>query len=142
MNAKVTKLFQPGPDYIALREYLSSVGDGVKLGWVDIEKASGVRMDVNGQALVRRVMSRLSRHYLAMPGFGIETSSARNAVDIATSKFVRVKNAVESAKDTGERLLGRHGDEMKASDRQLLEAKGATLATLDLVRSLAAKPKE
>lgn len=141
MNANVKRLFEPGQDFIALREYITTVGDGVKVGWVDIEKATGIRMNESGRAVLRRVFRKLSRHYISVPGFGIETASARNARDVHLSRVVRLKNAVDATQTTSEQLLGRFGPAMNAEDRRALEHTTATLSTLSLVKSLAAKPK-
>lgn len=122
-----------------LRAFVSKLGDGVRVGHVEIEKATGVKMDRYGQELWRLTCKRLKRPTLTIVGFGYEMSSASNAEDIAGTKNRRVLNAVDVAKETLDELASRHLDEMSADQRQRITHNLALLGTLSLSASLAKK---
>lgn len=137
--ATVRRLFEPSEDTVKLRSYLSELEDGIRVGWIDVERATGVHMDERGHSLVRTTMRRLGRWYIPIPGFGFETSQPNTARDIVLARARRIKGAVDSATTATQQLLGRHAAEMTTADRQSLEHTSSTLATLSLIKSLATR---
>lgn len=144
MNTKVHSLFQSSPELDAMRDkllpYLKGLGDGVKVGWAqDIGRALGVSPDVRVKRLARHLFHNvLGRWWIPIPGYGFETSSPETSRDIVVSKGRRIKAAIELTQTAGEQLIVRHPD-MSSSDRKSIDHTIATLSTLSLVKSLAAK---
>jgi hypothetical protein len=145
MSAAVT-ILNP---FEIFRAYVRQVPDGAKLGWVDIEKATGISVaatPVNYELrrLFRRACKKEGRVAVAIgQGWGIEFSSASNAVDFTHRDVIRIANSTQRGHKRAGRLLEKHGEEMTEDNRRKLIASGAFYGTVQLAVSatLGTKPK-
>lgn len=132
--------FKPSPEKdharSALRTFLTTLEDGRRLSWLEIEQATGISMDSGGRALFRVVCGRAGRYYRAILGEGIEMSSHSNTVEIVAGKTRRAVNGMRRAEVTTSGLLARHGDEMTQADRNAIVFHKSLFASLDLASSL------
>jgi hypothetical protein len=125
-------------DFRAFTAVISAASDGKRMSYVEIEQASGVRMDQRGKGIFRSAAKRSNRPYLTIPGLGVEFSSADNAIEIARDKLVRVRHSVSRFQKTASILADKHLDEMRPADKSALILMQSQKATLDLVRMLKA----
>jgi hypothetical protein len=125
-------------DIAALRPYLETAADGAILDWLTIQKETGVdtRDGQEGRRLVTLVLDRIGRPYLSLPGTGVEMSSAENGLSIVEKKSRGLVNSLKRARETSERVTGRHLEQMTTVDRQKLVHHNAVYATLALSTSL------
>lgn len=137
----MTDRFVPNPErrakVAAISGFLTGMGDGTVLSWLEIEAGSSVKMDEAGKTLVREVLDRASRPYLTLHGHGLQLSSPENGNEIVGGEMRRVAGALRGAKETAEQVSARHLEAMKPDAKAKLVAANALLSSLDLSRSLA-----
>ncbi len=126
----------------AINKWLPSIGDGQMVSWLEAEKATGVRMDNNGRALVRISAKRMGRPYRAVRGLGFETSSADNGMDIVAGKIGKTLRSIADTKQTTDTIVGRHIEQMTQDAKNRILQTQATFATLQLSASLAKRLPE
>ena len=111
---------------VAIIDFMRAQPDGARITWVEIEQATGAPMRTNEQrALVREACAKLDRAYIAIPGSGIELSSATNAAEIGNRETRKIGNAIERASTTVSAVISRHGNELSSEvQRGLLRVAG------------------
>jgi hypothetical protein len=101
-----------------LCEYFSSLPNGAKVSWEEIEEHAGVRMNMSGREQARRALRRLRWPYLPVRGEGVVLSSADSALTIMRGKFVKIDHAVRKADTTRAHLTERHLPDMSGRDQR------------------------
>ena len=136
------KRFEPNEqrreDIKSIAPVIEKAPDGARMSWVEVESASGVKMDPRGRGLFRHCADKLNRPYLTLPGLGVEFSSSGNAIEIAKARVTRVRHSIGRLQETTELLVDKHAAQMSTKDKATLIAIRSQKATLDLVRSLKA----
>lgn len=127
----------------ALEGFLSQFGDGARISWLEIERATGVRTAAppgrqrdEARGWVRAALKELQRAYLPLPdGLGIEFSSPDNSLAIASRRGKLVLGAIRGAHAQITRALTRHDADLDKRDRDLLAANRSVLgAAKSMVR--------
>ena len=135
--------FTPNPQrqerLAKLRDFVDALIDGRRVSWLEVEQATGIKMDPAGQALIRLTLKRQRRPYLSLVGLGFEVSSAHNGVPIVEAKTRRFVSALAVARETTEQVSGRHINEMTQPNKNKLLHHQAVFSTLELSASLAKK---
>jgi hypothetical protein len=129
-------------DLEAIKNVVGDAKDGARFSWLELEQATGVKMDDRGKALLRQQLDRINRPYLSLHGDGIELSCPTNAEEIVGRHTLRLKNAFTSAKETTDVVMVRHGKELASDVLARLTHKQAMFATLDLTAELAKTTKK
>lgn len=124
-------------DLKRLRAFVDTLGDGARVSYVEIEQATGVKMDDRGRKLMQLTLKRARRPPVTLPGHGYEMSSPANALEIVGAKSRRLVGALKIAQETTEHVAGRHLEEMSQEHRGKLQHHQAVFATLSLSASLA-----
>ena len=127
-----------------LSTFLDSQAVGARLSWLEIEMATGVRMNSTGRSAVRRVLRRLKREYLPEAGTGIELTAHDNAIHAVRLRDKRIGGAVKRARRAS-KCVATHLDNMTEADRQeylMRESLRNALATgSSSIRRLAKRPE-
>jgi hypothetical protein len=124
-----------------LTAYVTTLKDGARVSWVELEQATGVPCGPrsSGRGLFRLVCKRIGRRYEPLHGDGFEMSAPTNANSIVDRALSKVGKHITIARDTTEIVVGRHIDEMQGDARKRLEHQRAALATIGLSATLARK---
>ena len=127
----------------ALREHITTLADGTRVSWVELEQKTGVPCGPKspGRGLFRIAVKRCGRRYEPLHGDGFEMSAPSNANDIVDRAVRRVGTHLTLAKDTTEIIAGRHLDEMSGDNRKRIEHQRAALSTIGLSATLARRPE-
>lgn len=137
-------MFEPNEErranLAALMAFVATLKDGVCVSWVEVEQATGIKMNDYGRDLVRVALARSKRPKLPLPGEGFETSSAENGLEIVQRAGRAIVSALGRARETTEQVVGLHIKEMTQERRNRLTQQQAVLATLELSASLAKRP--
>lgn len=132
MDEKQT-LAEVSKETLTLEAYLSSLKPGESRTYVDIEVATGVRMDVVGRNRLRTAKKRANREYTVIRAVGIEMSSPTNGRAIVVERCVRVDNAVKRADKTAGIICAQHGAEMEPNERRQVEMIAATFGAIRVI---------
>jgi hypothetical protein len=116
-----------------------AAANGTRWSWLEIEKATAIRMDLRGKGLVRRVLRH--RQYLPIHGQGIEFADATSANAVLDSRASRVRSAVKRAHTTGEELIEQFLPKMGAEEQRKILQRTAMFAALRLSVKSAPAPK-
>lgn len=104
-----------------LVEYLAKFAEGSAIGYVDIERDTGVSMQNEAQRrLLRSALRRLKLLYVLKYGWGVILSSADNAEEISSNRFRKARTAIGRFGRTAEALVTKHGPQMTAYNRNIL----------------------
>ena len=123
---------------VKLREYVASAAAGARVSWVEVEQATGVEMrDQLSRNLFRSACHREKRGYIALPGGGVEFSSASNALECVGRYFTRVNGAIQSAAEKSGYVVERHASEITGDAGRELLRRAALISLLANI----AKPK-
>lgn len=120
-----------------LVSFIESQDDGARLSFVEIETATGIVMDDTGRGWLREAADRAQREYLAIPGSGIELSSADNGLTIVNKGERGFLNKLRAVRKTIDRIDGRHSEQMNSEQRHALNHHKAIFGTLSLQATLA-----
>lgn len=112
--------FQSSREKLEIQTFISGLPGGPhgkRLEYIDIEKATGVPMDVKGKCYLRSALYALKLYYLVDRGKGIEIQSADNCISIAAGKGKRACNAVKYAHKSCVQMLVDHSEDMRQDVR-------------------------
>jgi len=138
-------MFEPSIEMIKLKGFLSDVPNDASVLYSDIEKATGVRMDLRGKALMRSALNGLRREYRSDRGVGIQLEGSGNCMNLVTTKAVRVGSALKRANKTTIRMVDRYVEELPPPDKSRLIATASLFgAIMAMAKGLADiyKPKK
>ena len=117
-------------DTVALEKFLAATTPGQSASYVEIEQATGVRMDAKGRARLRTAARRASKIYTIQRNLGIVLSSPENAHGIMTHGLQRLSNHTVRQEKVTTGLLHQHAEGMDASERNHMSAVAAMFATV------------
>jgi len=128
--------FRPNPErregVAKLVEYLAGLGDGERRSWLEVERATGVKMDECGRSWLREARTKARRPMLVLPTYGFETSSKDNTDDFADKAVRGVASAIERGSRTVAHVSARHGHELTQEKRNRLLLVQATLEAVSV----------
>ena len=80
--------------------YLQDIPHGQLLTYADVEKDTGVKMDLKGKSYLRTACKKMKREYTPVYGVGYELASAENAIGLVTHRLVKIDKAVKRGEKT------------------------------------------
>jgi hypothetical protein len=129
-------IFQSDPknasDRAVLSIFLGEAADGAFILWLEIEQATGVKMNTRGKRMVVDVIRRtLNREVAVTRGTGITLSSKDSAVEHARAAVAKIIGATTRAFGVTRRLVDRHAEAMEQKDKErLISTRGMLGAVL------------
>lgn len=122
-----------------LQSYFERQADGETLSWLDIEQATGVKMDPPGRNRVRVVLNSLKRPFESIRGSGIRLSSPNTINTIVAGRGKSVGNAIKRWSKTIKHGTVRHLSAMEGDDKDRLINAASFAGALEGVMSNATK---
>lgn len=115
---------------LAVEEFIRTLSADETATYLEIEQATGVRMDARGRARIAVATKRAGAAYACIKGFGIKMAGPMTGRDLVMDRTARIDSAVKRAERIAAIVMARHRDGMPASDRQQVELTSATFAMI------------
>lgn len=91
-------------DTLKLEEFIGRQPHGAVLAYADIQRETGIEMNLNGKAHLRQAMRHLRREYSNIRNHGVRLADASGVMPILSSRISRINKAVKRA-DRSQRIL-------------------------------------
>jgi hypothetical protein len=85
------------PEYLQLRDYVAEQPHGILLSYNKVEEDTGIKMDVKGQAKLRRAILVNKREYVLQVGIGYELAQPSTAMSVVDTGINRIENSFKRA---------------------------------------------
>jgi hypothetical protein len=87
-------------DTLKLQNHIEPKAAGTVLGYDDIQRETGIRMDTTGKARLRQALKRSRREYSCIRGYGIRLAASADVMPILSTRITRIDSAVKRADRT------------------------------------------
>jgi hypothetical protein len=91
-------------DTLKLQEFIARQPHGAILAYAEIQRETGVEMNLNGKSHLRQAMKHLRREYSSIRNHGVRLADANGVMPILSSRIKRIDKAVNRA-DRSQRIL-------------------------------------
>lgn len=123
---------QVSEDTLKLQAFIEQQEHGATLSYLEIEQATGVRMDTHGKAHLRQATKRSKREYSPIRGAGIRLASAESCMPILGGRITRIDRAVRRADKSQKLLQEQFFASLSAEDQRKILFAGAVFGAIRL----------
>lgn len=88
---------QASEEFLKLLAYVESRPRGSLLEYTEVERETGIKMDLKGKSKLRRAVIRSELEYTAIPTVGYQLARADIAMSILTHRLTKIDNQVKRA---------------------------------------------
>jgi hypothetical protein len=117
-------------DTLAIEAFFSTVDPDALATYAEIQRHSGVTMDLSGKAKLRVAAKRAGLNYSTIKGVGIRFAGPRTGCELVLSREQRVTRAARRAEKVADAVYKEYGVEMDAHDREIVAVTAAAFATI------------
>ncbi len=104
-------------EYMRLLAYVVDQPAGVLLDYLDVQRQTGVTMDVRGKSMLRRAILRSKKEYSVVPNVGYKLADSDICMGILTFRLCRIDNTVKRA-GRAQRIIQREFLESLSEDEK------------------------
>lgn len=95
---------QVSEETLKIQAFIEEQQHGSVVTYVEVQQTTGVRMDTNGKAKLRRALKRARREYSPIIGAGIRLAAADAVLSLVSHRLTSINNATKRG-DKTTRLL-------------------------------------
>ena len=117
---------------LKLINYIQEFLPGQYLSYEQIQKDTGVEMNIRGKAYLRTALKKLKKEYSCVIGKGIELASANSALPIITRKLIKVDNAVRQSEKSYNNITNDFYHELEEDEKKQIHFLGAAFGAIRL----------
>lgn len=132
-------------DVLKLHAFLDTLPHGASMNYHDIQRATGVLLDANGKAKLRRALKRAQREYSCIHGTGIRLADAESCMPILSNRIRKIDRTVRRADKSQKLLQQQFFASLSADDQRKILFAGAVFGAIRLAaeqgKQLHGKPK-
>lgn len=115
---------------LTLINYLQDMPNGQYLTYKQIQKDTGIKMDLNGKSYLRTALKKLKKEYSCVIGDGIKLASPETATCIVVGKLVKVDRAVRRGEKTVNNITSNFYNEVTPQEQKQLNFLGAVFGAI------------
>jgi hypothetical protein len=115
---------------LLIESFIESQPLGATLLYNQIQKETGVKMDLRGKQFVRSALRRLKYEYESIHNHGIRLFSPDNATRIVVNKLVKVDNAVKRSEKTHKNISQKFLGELTEPEQRQMTFVGAIFGAI------------
>ena len=116
---------------LTLINYLKNVEHGQILSYQQIEKDTGIKMNLQAsRGYLRTACKKLKREYSCIRGVGIEMASSKSATTLIIGRLVKIDNAVKRGERTYNNVSIAFYNELSPVEQKQINFVGAAVGAI------------
>lgn len=115
---------------LTLENYFNSMPLGAFISYLQLEKSTGIKMDIRGKSFIKSAMNRLKLEYEIMRGMGLRIVCKDNAITIVGNRVVKMHNATRRAYKVTKRVKAKVFNELPDEEQKKISKTEAALGTI------------
>lgn len=121
---------QVSEDTLKIQAFIDSQRPGAILTYTEIQSATGVRMNTDGKAKLRRACKRARREYSPVRGSGIRLASAETALSLVSNRLVSINNATKRGDKTTKLMHEQFFESLSTAEQRQILFAGAVFGAI------------